>query len=69
MHATRLAAYRAIEAGIPESGRPPNPYSLATLRYGIAYEEATLQWFRELPERIRGDADVEPVAGEGLDGA
>ncbi len=58
MHAARLATYRAIEAGIPESGSSRNPYSLATLHYGIAYEEATLQWFRELPERISGSAET-----------
>ncbi|MDQ3653892.1 MAG: PadR family transcriptional regulator [Chloroflexota bacterium] len=56
MHAERLANFRAIEASIPESSRPLDPYSLATLHFGIRYEEAVLEWFRELPEGIRGDA-------------
>ncbi len=64
-HAERLATYRAIEASIPASPRPLDPYSLATLHFGIAYEEAALKWFRELPESIRGDAaSSEPIAGD-----
>jgi len=68
-HAERLAGYRAIQASIPESHRPLDPYSLATLHFGIRYEEAVLEWFRELPAGIRGDAaSSEPIAqGAGPD--
>lgn len=69
MHAARLAKDLALLETLPQSFQDDNPFVMATIRFGMLYEEAALQWFRELPERIRGNAAVEPVAGEGLDGA
>ncbi len=53
MHAERLAGYEANEAAALASGAD-DPYALATLRYGIAYERAALGWFETLPQAVRG---------------
>ena len=38
----------------PEDADTIDPYSVATLRFGLAYERAVLDWFDALPELIRG---------------
>lgn len=57
-HAARLEMYEEQHAGIPEEYRERNPFSVATLEFGIAYERAALEWFDNLPASIRN-----PVAG------
>jgi DNA-binding PadR family transcriptional regulator len=47
-HAARLAAYEAARADCAEWAEG-DPYGLATLDFGIAYERATLGWFDTLP--------------------
>ena len=44
IHERRLASYRALEELVGH-----DPYCGATVRFGIAYEEATLAWFDSLP--------------------
>jgi DNA-binding PadR family transcriptional regulator len=46
IHQRRLANYRALEEVVGD-----DPYCGATVRFGIAYEEATLNWFDSLPFR------------------
>jgi DNA-binding PadR family transcriptional regulator len=51
-HLERLERYRAEETGLVAAGM--DEYSLAPLRFGIAYERAALDWFDALPPEIRG---------------
>ncbi|HEY2947420.1 MAG TPA: PadR family transcriptional regulator [Micromonosporaceae bacterium] len=51
VHAERLAGYERDRTG-PATA---DPYSAATLEFGIAYERAVLAWFDALPEDVRGD--------------
>jgi DNA-binding PadR family transcriptional regulator len=44
-HERRLAEYREFLAALAES----DPYAVATVRFGVAYEEAVLAWFDSLP--------------------
>lgn len=48
LHEKRLVKYRALEQAVGE-----DPYYGPTVRFGIAYEEAALEWFSSLslPER------------------
>lgn len=48
VHADRLASYRE-QLGEATSAQPPDPYLLATLEFGISYEQAVLGWFDRLP--------------------
>ncbi len=50
-HAARLAAYEAERATCADWAAG-NPYGLATLDFGIAYERATLGWFDTLPATL-----------------
>jgi DNA-binding PadR family transcriptional regulator len=57
VHAERLAGYRrqhreALAAG----ARDTEPYAIATLEFGIAYEEAVLSWFERLPPSLGAPA-------------
>jgi DNA-binding PadR family transcriptional regulator len=54
LHADRLAGYEQIAASLPPQARDADPYALATLDFGLAYERAVLSWFERLPEAIRG---------------
>ncbi|MGH3099212.1 MAG: PadR family transcriptional regulator [Streptosporangiales bacterium] len=49
-HAERLAAYRQRRAAM---GGDADPYTAATLDFGIRYETAVLQWCDHLPPAIR----------------
>ena len=56
IHAARLAGYEQLAASLPPQARSADPYALATLDFGLAYERAVLGWFDNLPEAIRGAA-------------
>jgi DNA-binding PadR family transcriptional regulator len=49
-HAKRLAEYREHEKQLADA--PDEAKRLATLRFGILYEQAALDWFDELPNLI-----------------
>ncbi len=53
VHAARLAGYEATR---PELVEMDDPFALATLDFGIAYERAALAWFDALPPSIRDGA-------------
>jgi DNA-binding PadR family transcriptional regulator len=52
LHAERLARYeeahRMLTAAVPA-----DPYALATLDFGLAYERAAVGWFDQLPRELR----------------
>ncbi|WP_202638063.1 PadR family transcriptional regulator [Bailinhaonella thermotolerans] len=48
IHVTRLADLEALAGG------DADPYTAATLDFGLAYERAVLDWFDTLPGRIPG---------------
>lgn len=50
-HANRLVGYRAARAA---AGTGADPFRLATLDFGIRYEEAVLSWFDSLPPEVGG---------------
>lgn len=58
-HAARLAAYEAQHAAAVASSDDPDPFALAPLEFGLAYERAVLAWFDALPPPIAGT----PAAG------
>ncbi|MEU0153681.1 PadR family transcriptional regulator [Micromonospora fulviviridis] len=61
-HAARLADYQAAAAALPPEADEIEPYAVATLRFGLAYERAVLEWFDALPEPLRPPAGgEEPV--------
>ncbi|MPZ96668.1 MAG: PadR family transcriptional regulator [Propionibacteriales bacterium] len=49
-HAQRLAGYRELEVELREAD--VDPYTRATLSFGMHYEEAVLRWFEALPADI-----------------
>ncbi|MFF5176011.1 PadR family transcriptional regulator [Micromonospora sp. NPDC000089] len=63
-HAARLADYERAAAELPAEAAATDPYSTATLRFGLRYERAVLEWFDELPTSIAGP----PSGGEPNDG-
>jgi DNA-binding PadR family transcriptional regulator len=64
-HAERLAVYQQVEDQLPAEAASVEPYAVATLRFGLAYERAVLDWFDSLPEQI---APESPATGSGPDG-
>jgi DNA-binding PadR family transcriptional regulator len=52
-HARKLAEYEQLRQAALGSGHH-NPYAMATLEFGLAYERAALEWFEHLPRDIRG---------------
>ncbi|SCF36110.1 DNA-binding transcriptional regulator, PadR family [Micromonospora viridifaciens] len=52
-HAARLAEYEQVAAALPDEAEEVDPYSVATLRFGLAYERAVLDWFDALPKPLR----------------
>lgn len=50
-HATRLAQYEQLRAGAGEL----DPFTAATLDFGIRYERAVLEWFAGLPDLLPVD--------------
>ncbi|MEV7987560.1 PadR family transcriptional regulator [Micromonospora sp. NPDC085948] len=55
-HAERLANYMNVLQNAEESGLVPDLYRRATLRFGLIYEQAVLEWFDSLPAEIRGES-------------
>lgn len=52
-HAQKLADYEQMHDAALASGHH-DPYAMATLQFGIAHEQAALDWFEQLPPEIRG---------------
>jgi DNA-binding PadR family transcriptional regulator len=52
IHADRLAAYERQRAAMPPQYEEIDPYAVATLEFGITYEQAVLQWFDNLPKQV-----------------
>jgi DNA-binding PadR family transcriptional regulator len=50
VHAARLAGYRELREALGDD----DPYAVATLDFGIRYEQAVLDWFDHLPPEIGG---------------
>ena len=50
-HRARLAEYRRVEEEL--AGVEDGDYAMATLSFGIHYEEAVLRWFDTLPAEVR----------------
>lgn len=50
-HRARLEHYRVVDAELAAAGA--DPYSRATLSFGMHYEEAVLRWFAALPAEVR----------------
>jgi DNA-binding PadR family transcriptional regulator len=53
-HAERLAGYERERAELPAHAEDTEPYAVATLEFGLAYERAVLAWFDTLPEAVSG---------------
>lgn len=56
LHAARLAAYEAQQEAALAAPVDPDPFALAPLAFGLAYERAVLGWFDALPAAIAGQA-------------
>jgi DNA-binding PadR family transcriptional regulator len=54
VHSKRLTGYREARAALTAGGSEPDPYALATLEFGLIYEEAVLAWFDGLPPDVGG---------------
>ncbi|HEX5542717.1 MAG TPA: PadR family transcriptional regulator [Micromonospora sp.] len=54
-HAARLTHYEQVQAELPDNAAEADPYAVATLRFGLAYERAVLDWFDSLPPQIAAD--------------
>jgi DNA-binding PadR family transcriptional regulator len=68
VHADRLAGYqRQHREAVAAGAREAEPYAIATLEFGIAYERAVLDWFDRLPAKLRPSAgpDREHPSGAG----
>src|SRR6266498_1374992 len=53
-HAGRLAGYeRQHREAVAAGARDAEPYAIATLEFGIAYERAVLDWFDRLPPKLK----------------
>ena len=50
LHAARLAGYRRQYDAATHAGAGQDPLALATLRFGLRYEQAVLDWFDEMGE-------------------
>jgi DNA-binding PadR family transcriptional regulator len=57
VHAGRLAGYqRQHREALAAGAMDVEPYAIATLEFGIAYERAVLDWFDRLPPKLRPPA-------------
>lgn len=54
VHADRLAGYERQRDEMPDGYEESDPFSVATLEFGIKYERAVLEWFDDLPPDIFG---------------
>lgn len=62
-HAGKLAGYERLHSDAKAAGNA-DPYAMATLEFGIAYERAALTWFDELSPVIRGTTNDQPRDSE-----
>jgi DNA-binding PadR family transcriptional regulator len=68
-HARKLAEYELLHQAALGSGHH-DPYAMATLEFGLAYERAALQWFDHLPPDIRGSGPwTEPAEAPSVQSA
>jgi len=51
-HAERLASYEETRAGLPPEAADAEPFAVAALDFGLAYERAVLAWFDALPRGL-----------------
>ena len=51
LHAARLGGYRRQYDAAVSAGAGQDPFALATLQFGLRYEQAVLDWFDEMGER------------------
>lgn len=54
-HQARLEGYEEQRRAAEAAGGDADPYVLATLEFGLAYERAVLDWFDRLPTEIAGE--------------
>lgn len=52
VHTERLAGYQRARDELPADAADADPYGVATLQFGLAYEQAVLDWFTALPPQI-----------------
>lgn len=52
-HADRLAGYEEQREAMPDGYEQEDPFSVATLDFGIRYERMVLDWFDDLPPQLR----------------
>lgn len=64
-HRARLEEYRQLDAHLAQA-EDPEPWTRATLSFGIHYEEAVLKWFTTLPPEVRPAWPAEKDARTGL---
>lgn len=68
-HARKLAEYERQYQAALGSGHH-DPYVMATLDFGLAYERAAVQWFERLPPEIRGSGPwAEPAKAPSAPGS
>lgn len=61
-HVERLDSYETAALAAKTAGDgTKDPFHVATLAFGIAYERAVLDWFAALPQEIREPAEGTPV--------
>ena len=65
VHAARLATYEAQEAAALAAPGDPDPFALAPLEFGLAYERAVLGWFDALPAAVAGSAEDRAISRSG----
>jgi DNA-binding PadR family transcriptional regulator len=65
VHAARLADYERQRAELPPGAADAEPYAVATLDFGLAYERAVLTWFDALPAALTGGAGGGPAPAGG----
>ncbi|HEX5595815.1 MAG TPA: PadR family transcriptional regulator [Micromonosporaceae bacterium] len=54
-HAARLGRYEQAQAELPSDAAEADPYAVAALQFGLAYERAVLDWFDALPPQLAAD--------------
>lgn len=59
-HAARAQRYEEQAAAAAAAG-DPDPYAMATLAFGRAYERAVLEWFDALPAEVTGAPATAPA--------
>ena len=65
-HAQRLAGYLEGRRAAETTGQP-DPYAMATLDFGIRYEQAVLDWFAHLAAEVGGPPRLTPTTPRAAD--